>query len=282
MPHVEEIYKIVDTTTNAVLMTGRSRVPKKRATQYRRYDWWKPEYQLVPYRVIARREMNDGEYGMYAAAVEHMEICRNKTWDVQGGRNKMSPLVQQLWGPEFRREYARIGGLIQGPIAGQKSIENGHIQRLGRIYGPIQGPKNRDSGLANRLGKTYGAINGAIAAKSGQLELARQSPKTKTAQREVGRKCLESGQLDRIRQSPKAKEAQSKSGRRNVESGHLASIRTFEGSSKGGKMGGRSKSSEKLAACALNFRVASHKRWHVNRQIINPSCELCRTAAVAA
>jgi hypothetical protein len=44
---------------------------------------------------------------------------------------------------------------------------------------------------------------------------------------------------------------------------------------RGGMQGGRSQSLAKRKAGAENTRKARHTRWHVKRQIINPTCDLC-------
>lgn len=61
-------------------------------------------------------------------------------------------------------------------------------------------------------------------------------------------------------------------GRKNVESGQLASVRNVETQSKGGRIGGRSLTREQHQAAT---RIANHKRWHVKRGIVNPTCSLC-------
>ncbi len=67
-------------------------------------------------------------------------------------------------------------------------------------------------------------------------------------------------------------------GRRRIEMhGNPA---TAESCSRGGKVGGivggSSKSPPKKAAAKANLVVARHVRWHVNRGIVNPECDMCK------
>ena len=94
-----------------------------------------------------------------------------------------------------------------------------------------------------------------------------------------GRKNLESGLLASIwsiggaasgrSKSPKKMAAHAANGERfgrwSVESGHLAALRTPEHQSKAGRAGGK-----------IGGIAANHLRWHINRNIINPSCKLCK------
>jgi hypothetical protein len=226
----EQIYRIVDTATSKTLMTGRTNNPKRRAKEYARYDWWQPTFELVPYRVIARNGYNDEEYGMYAAAVEHMEICRNQTWFNQGGRNKMSPICQMTWGPDARAEVCKIGGII----GGHKNVESGQWARMlelpqSKAARIANGHKAVESGQFDRLrelpqtkavqaacGRIYGHLNGPIsgrkAVESGRLASYRTPEHQAKAARASGRKAVESGRIQAL-------------GRKMVESGQLAHIR---------------------------------------------------------
>jgi hypothetical protein len=53
-----------------------------------------------------------------------------------------------------------------GKITGKKSVENGHMSRMGKIggkiNGPIQGKKNAESGQVGEAGKIGGKIGGKI------------------------------------------------------------------------------------------------------------------------
>jgi group I intron endonuclease len=72
-------------------------------------------------------------------------------------------------------------------------------------------------------------------------------------------------------------------GRKNVESGQLASIRTKENQSKAAKVSGRN---NVLSGHLENIRLSLyrkenhakylHVRWHINCNIINPNCKLCK------
>lgn len=58
-------------------------------------------------------------------------------------------------------------------------------------------------------------------------------------------------------------------GRKNVENGHLASLRTKEHQSRAGRMG-----------ALMGGPKGRHTRWHINRNIANPNCSLCKGIAV--
>jgi len=97
---------------------------------------------------------SDRDYDFYLKACEAFDIVQKKTYQEDGGLNKISPLIQALGGPMLEAEMGRIGGRIRGPqavksgqftrlrtpehqsnagrAAGRKNIESGHIQRLGR------------------------------------------------------------------------------------------------------------------------------------------------------
>ena len=44
----------------------------------------------------------------------------------------------------------------------------------------------------------------------------------------------------------------------------------------GGAIGGKSRSLKKTASSRVNADFGRHIRWHVNRGVINPECQLCR------
>jgi hypothetical protein len=265
----EQIYKIVDTQTGEAIMTGRTNDPERRAREYRLYDWWRPEYKLEPYRIIARHGMNDEDYGMYAAAVEHMEICRNRTWDVQGGRNKMSPLVQRLWGPEAIKEVSRMGGLVGGilggRIQGRRNAQNGQLASIAIKGAYAAGRIAKVTGQASALGRK--------AVESGQLAAITtyesRSKGGKTQGVIQGRKNVDSGHIHKLGRIQ---------GRKNAESGRMAEIGKL-----GGRVsqGGKARTEAKLKACAENLIIANHKHWHIRRGITNANCSLCQQQKAA-
>lgn len=246
----EQIYKIVD-QTGAAIMTGRTNNPARRAKEYARYKWWKSEYKLEPYRTVARNGMSDEDYGMYAAAVEHMEICRNRTWDVQGGRNRMSPVCQMVWGPEARREVARMGGSIGGITAGRKAVESGHLASL-------RTPEHQ--GAAAKCA-------GRKALESGQLASVRSIEHSAKGGRKSGQISIANGHLKRIVALPQTIAAKKKLGRLRTENGFMERMRNLP----------QSKEAQRRGA-----RISSHKNWHVRRAIANPDCELCKTSLLIA
>ena len=105
-----KIYRILNDTGKAVI-TGQTINPTKRLCQYRRKLWWSPEFRMDVYRELLQENTSDHEYGLRAACVEHMEICRNRTWDAQGGKNQFSPIAQYVGGPSFRAQVCSLGGI---------------------------------------------------------------------------------------------------------------------------------------------------------------------------
>ena len=128
-------------------------------------------------------------------------------------------------GKEAHREKARI----TGKISGQKNVESGHIQALGKVCGPIQGKIqgkiNAKNGHMGRIGRIGGKIGGRIAAESGHLSLighlgglvsGSNHAKNKTGICTPGI-AAKAGRLGGLI-----------AGRKAVESGQLASIQTTE------------------------------------------------------
>lgn len=64
-------------------------------------------------------------------------------------------------------------------------------------------------------------------------------------------------------------------GKKNVENGHLDKIRTRVGSIKGGKTSGKIQGPKNVENGTLP--KALHIRWHVKRDIVNPSCKFCKS-----
>jgi hypothetical protein len=86
-----------------------------------------------------------------------------------------------------------------------------------------------------------------------------------------GAKNVENGHLDRIRPKPEVNRIQ---GRKNVENGHLGRIRTRQVCVKGGLAGGKAAAAS--GALGRNFVKARHIRWHVNRNTLSQTCDLCQ------
>ena len=187
-------------------------------------------------------------------------------------------------------ESLRVGG----HVTGRMMAESGQIQALGHIYGPIRGRQ---------------------AVESGQLESVRNLPQTKTAQREAGRSIPREAKIRGGRIGGRIggrrvhelypemfREIGRISGRKSVVSGHWARARaiiTPEQHSEYSRIAGRIavESGQLAKAAALvtpemrrkNGRKSGRKnvenghiyklghiRWHVNRGIVNPNCELCQ------
>lgn len=221
----EQIYKIVDTETGFNIYTGRSKNPIKRGKRHAAGSWWKPTYLLNPYRTIVRDDLTDKEYGVYCAVIEHMEICRNRTWIDQGGRNKMSPIRQVLWGPEERTEVGRLGGLVStGGFATNETTE-GRKGNGGRVTGPINVLRAND--FIRSLTKEQ---RKSITSKAGTASFNKKAGvhgRTKEQMTKDGQKAaivnmrnktsIFSPDYDR-------RKGGSVSGPRNAESGHMARI----------------------------------------------------------
>ena len=168
-----------------------------------------------------------------------------------------------------RKERAARGGRI----GGRKNVESGHLTRIsslgGRVGGRISAAKAKENKTGIFSPNFDRKKNGLAAVESGQLAWMNTLPQTKEAQRRnghnQGRINVESGHLDRIRNLPQSKEAQRRSsrvngiiaGRKAVESGQLALIRELPQTKEG------------------KARY-NHVRWHVNRNLTNPACSLCR------
>jgi hypothetical protein len=80
--------------------------------------------------------------------------------------------------------------------------------------------------------------------------------------------------------SPNTFEGSSKQGRRNAENGHLNKIRSRESCSKGGRIGGRNGTHEDRVrsgrlAGLIGGVASTHKRFHLERDKVNPRCILC-------
>ena len=125
---------------------------------------------------------------------------------------------------KWRYELSSLAGSIGGPIAGQKNLESGHIQELGRIQGSL----NVESGHLDRIRQL--------------IDPLKQSKRA----REQGLKNAADGHLDRIRQlidpvkrSERAQQLGKKfgpiAGRRNAESGHCQQIARLGGLAAGEK-----------------------------------------------
>lgn len=145
-----------------------------------------------------------------------------------------------------------------GCINGRKNAENGHIQALGRVHGPraiLVAQAALTSELRSKGGTTSGNMN------------------------------VESGHIQELGHSQGKKNAANKFWERL----------TFEQRSAGGRIGGKIGNKEgkrrsglqavenKTGIHAPGFRhfvdpTANHKRWHVNRGIVNPQCKFCEAA----
>lgn len=116
----------------------------------------------------------------------------------------------------------------------------------------------------------FGAMNQSIAdkARGGYTQGPIQGPQN--VKSGLWARVVSLGGIASGKSKSEAKQkANAKNGKRfgkwSVESGHLADLRTPEHQSKAGRLGG-----------TKGGPAANHLRWHVNRNIVNPKCLLCR------
>lgn len=152
-------------------------------------------------------------------------------------------------------------------LNGRRNVESGHLARL-RTPEHQRAASKRRHELYPNLSRETAAIYFTPKHQRAAAKLA-------------GQKNVESGHLDRIRPSKASLREQ------------LALARTPEhqraAGRVGGKVGGKSRSIAKIAACCENLKksrtpehqrvasqAANHLRWHLNRvDGFNPACALC-------
>jgi hypothetical protein len=162
------------------------------------------------------------------------------TMRVQGGLNKVP-----AWPFPDHAAIGRLGG--------QQALESGRLALM---------RASRTIECKREGGHRGGLIGGPIAARrnveSGQLEQARALIPPEHM-RERGRRIgLDWGSIN---------------GQRNVENGRLARARTLITPEQ------RRTVARKNIESGLYTRLAystNHKRWHVNRNIVNPECPVCQ------
>ncbi len=205
-------------------------------------------HRLVVYRTIERCDLSDEGFGLYAAAVEHMEICRNKTWDTQGGRNVVSPLLQRLGGPDLWKQIARSGGLLGGKAT---AAIPGQMGKMGRTGGSAtkettegrkgncgRGTNETTQGRKSNGGLIGGHLSGgSITGKIRMSLLGKTGAGGRKGGPIAGRIAVDSGQLSRARN-------------------------LFHNLIKSGQI-------------RIDNRAANHVRWHVSRDVVKEGCELC-------
>jgi|SRR5208282_4671457 len=126
-------------------------------------------------------------------------------------------------------------------------------EEFGRIYGPINGERNVKNGQMARLGRIQGRKN----VEGGWLDEIRTHETCVEGGLAAGKKATTSGQIQVLaRSGVGGRKGGVTQGRKNVENGWFASVKTFETCSKGG-------------------RIANHNRWHVDRNLVNPTCSFC-------
>jgi hypothetical protein len=266
VPKIGRIYHVVDKTTLDVVKVGSTiySLHKRFNAEYRRkYN----NHFLQEVRTIESSNLDwydpnnsDCPFLWHLAAAEHMEIVRMGLFNNQRFSNKISPLVQKAIGFD-----GSVAGSIGGFISGVINASNGHMASLGRSG---IGPRTSHR-LHPDLAKSIGRRN----VESGQIQA-------------LGRKNVESGHLRRITTSESCSKGGKLGGRKNVESGHMERMRskiTPEMRSDIGRKGGivagqiAVETGQLLSLLTPEHQAfASHSRWHVRRNIVSPTCKLCK------
>ena len=147
--------------------------------------------------------------------------------------------LETIWMFQYHTWCGYPGGMN---LTFPNSADYSNMNALGNLpgarakAGKISGQKNVESGHIIMLGNIYGPIRGKQNADSGQIQF-------------LG---LTYGSIN---------------GKRAAESGQLAAAR---------KIGCKVKSEAKRKSSIENFALASHVRWHANRNIVNPVCIFCQ------
>jgi hypothetical protein len=183
---------------------------------------------------------------------------RGRKIGLQNAKNKIGLCGRPK---EKMSEDGRKGGLI----GGRTNANTGHIRTLGRthgrIYGPIQGRiqgrKNVDNGhLAEmcRAAKEKGVGVYAPGARE-------------RAGKAGGRANLTSGHIQAL-------------GQKNVESGWIQALGRITGRNHVlNKTGILGRSKEQMAEDGRKGApIGHHRRWHASRNIVSPSCSLCKNS----
>jgi hypothetical protein len=183
---------------------------------------------------------------------------------------------------EKGREAQRVAVRPFGIMYGAKNVENGHLARIrpDPEVNRIQGRKNVENGHLTRIRTREVCVKGGLA--GGKAAFASGALARNSAL--AGQKNLESGWAAEL-------------GRRAVESGQLRNVTTPESCAKGGRIGGiiagqiAIQSGRLMQMCVLGGRKhigtghlnkigrrGVHVRWHTNRDVVNPNCNLCQQA----
>jgi hypothetical protein len=180
--------------------------------------------------------------------LETIWMFRYHTWrGYESGMNLTFP-----GGFDYKNMSALAGGLggkISGHAVGRKHRENGtglfskemlERRREFGVMSVINQPREVRSAIGKKAVKNKTGIHGL------------SSEQRRAASIKAGLANVKSGWMSQLGKS---------SGKRAVESGQLASVRSFEGSSRGGKLGSKK---------------TNHKRRHTGRGIRKQGCAFCR------
>lgn len=229
------------------LYTGQTTNLKNRDVEHRKMRdgfgrLFKSTFPGVPLTLPDSHEL-EVESHLGANWEETVAIFRNHTWHAEGGMNRTLP------GSQDYLNLAKIGGKVTASLPG-------HLSKVGKIGGSIAAKKHKENGTGIFGLTTEQRI--ANGSKLGKLQVKNKKGIFKPGFDKTlgpsiaGRKNAEKlGYLRRIGIM---------SGKKKVESGEWDRIRllpqTKEAQSKSG-----------IKNC--------HKRWHVKRGLVSPTCSLC-------
>lgn len=150
-----------------------------------------------------------------------------------------------------KKTYVEDGGLNRiSPLI--QALGHPMLEReMGRIGGRTAARKNIESGQVAKIATYESRAKGGRTGSRKHNELY-GNPATSEGRAKAGRTNIESGQVLKLGY---------KQGRKNAESGYIQAL--------GHKQGCKNAKNGHLA------RIR-HIRWHVNRNLNNPNCELCR------
>jgi hypothetical protein len=213
------VYGVRNLISGSIEKVGSTtRTLRQRTVGYRhQYDWFDDRtHALIPLRTVDHADADFLQ--ILLKSVENCEIARQKTWEEQGGRNRMSPLVQWLNHDFIESEIGKIGGKVTAAIPG-------HMSRAGKIGG-------------KKGGVIGGRINGNLSVRNGRLA----SMRTPEHQAAAGRRSIEIHGCPATREN--CIQGGRISGKRAFETGQLASITTAETRAKGAE-----------AACHIRWHI---------------------------
>ena len=146
-----------------------------------------------------------------------------------------------------------------GRRGGRRNVESGHLASICCTGGVAKAAKwdkaNPELAAESRRRGARKSVEWAVANPEAAFE------RNSRAGRIGGRVAVESGQIYKIA----TPESRAKGGRVAAESGQIADLGRTQGRKNAGILG----------LMVTLGRSGNHNRWHVNRGIVKPGCELC-------